>query len=146
MANFAVFVLTNNGLSIRPLVAADLPAAEALIEAQLTRTLRTGLPLYGGQPALEPAALQAQGNLASSIADGEVLIGISQLDAGAKITPGVNPATPVSNWNNRRQPAIADLPTFTVTSIAQANTAIQAIRTSYNTLLTELRAAGLIAP
>lgn len=70
-----------------------------------------------------------------------IQIALVELLATATITPNANPANATINVTDQAQAQIADLPALTVTSIAQANTAIQAMRTLINTLLAELRAA-----
>ncbi len=113
---------TPSGQDIRPLVATDLADAAAQIKA----ALGTGLSINNG--VREP-----------------IQLGLVRLNATGTLTPNANGAQAVISTTNDTQAAIADLPAFTVTNITQANTAIQAIRTAHNTLLAELRAAGIIA-
>lgn len=137
MASFLIVTLGRSGLEMRPAVAADLPTLEANIETVLKGLLRTGLPSYLGQPDLDTVATSAPSGIQSSVADGEILVGIVQLDAGTKLAPGVSPATPVSNWNNRRGAAIPDL-------AGGANLATTVAKV--NAILASLRNFGVIAP
>ncbi len=113
---------TPSGQDIRPLVATDLADAAAQIKA----ALGTGLSINNG--VREP-----------------IQLGLVRLNAAGTLTPNADGNQAVIQTVNDTQAAIADLPAFTVTTVAQANTALQAVRTAFNTLLAELRAAGIIA-
>jgi hypothetical protein len=75
-----------------------------------------------------------------------IVVSVTRLNAAALITPNADSNQAVVQTTTDIQAAIADLPAFTVTTVAQANTAVQAIRTLLNTLLAELRAAEMITP
>ncbi len=114
---------TPSGQDIRPVQAADLADLADKIKA----ALGTGLSINNG--VREPISL-----------------GVIRLNAAGTLTPNADGTQAVIQTVNDTQAAIADLPAFTVTTVAQANTALQAVRTAFNTLLAELRAAGVIAP
>lgn len=143
---YLALIQTAAGIEIRPVAGTDIATAEATVATQIGRLLTTGLArgadgnqdLSGAQQAIADSIPSVRGTDAT-------LIGIIQLDAFGRVAPGATPAAPVA-WTNAAQPAIADLPAFTVSNVAQANTAIQTIRTTVNTMLAELRAAGIIAP
>ncbi len=114
---------TPSGQDIRPVVATDLADAAAQIKA----VLGAGLSINNG--VREP-----------------IQLGLIRLNAAGTLTPNADGTQAVIQTVNDTQAAIADLPAFTVTTIAQANTALQAVRTTVNTLLAEMRLAGVIAP
>ncbi len=119
-------VVSQNGTDspdLRAITATDVADAANQIKAALAQ----GMSVNNGQRAT-------------------IQVGLIQLEAAGTITPNANPAQATIQTVNQIQAAIADLPAFTVTNVAQANTAVQAIRTLVNTLLTELRLAGIIAP
>lgn len=123
MPSYLAILQTPSGFDIRPVTAATRDAAAQAIKAALAQ----GLSVNAGQR--EP-----------------ITVGLLDLAAFGTLTPNAVAANAVISYTNQAQAAIADLPTLTVTSIAQANTAIQTIRTAFNTLLAELRAAGAILP
>ncbi len=122
MAVYLVISQTPSGQSLSTITAASRDAAAQTIKAALAQ----GLSINAGQRET-------------------VQIGLIELAAFGTVTPNADPAQAQISYTNQAQAAIADLPAFTVTNITQANTAIQAIRTAHNTLLAELRAAGIIA-
>lgn len=121
MTTFLVISQTISGLDIRPITAADRDAAAQQIKSALAQ----GLSIGGG--VREP-----------------IQIGLVDLAAFGTITPNADGNLAQISYTNQKQPNIVDLPAFTVTNVAQANTAIQTMRTAINTLLAELRAAGTI--
>lgn len=123
MPVYLIVSQTPSGQDMRAIVAADLADAAQQIKAAVAQ----GLSVNGG-------------------AREQIQIGVLRLDATGTITPHADGSQASVQSTNDTQPAIVDLPTLTVSSVAQANTAIQAIRTKVNTLLSELRAAGVIAP
>jgi hypothetical protein len=143
---YIALIQTADGVEIRPVAGTDITTAEATVATQIGRLLTTGLArgadgnqdLSGAQQAIADSIPSVRGTDAT-------LIGIIQLDGFGRVIPGATPAAPVA-WTNATQAAIADLPALTVSNITQANTAIQTIRTTVNTMLAELRAAGIIAP
>ncbi len=108
---------------IRVIMATDLTD----LAAKIKPALGAGLSINNGQR--EP-----------------IVVSVTRLNAAALITPNADSNQAVVQTTTDIQAAIADLPAFTVTTVAQANTAVQAIRTLVNTLLAELRAAEMIAP
>ncbi len=122
MPVYLIISQSPSGQDIRPLVATDLADAAAQIKA----ALGTGLSINNG--VREP-----------------IQLGLVRLNAAGTLTPNADGNQAVIQTVNDTQAAIADLPAFTVTTVAQANTALQAVRTAFNTLLAELRAAGIIA-
>lgn len=121
MPTYLVISQSPSGLDIRSITASDRDAAAQQIKAALAQ----GMSVNAGQR--EP-----------------IQIGLVDLAAFGTITPAADGNAQVS-YTNQHQAAIADLPAFTVTTTAQANTAVQAIRTAFNTLLAELRADGAIS-
>jgi hypothetical protein len=69
------------------LVAADLPTAETLIQTAVTNRLATGLGVYLGSKSLESLTADTLGGNVGR-ADGELLVGLIQLDASGKLTVG----------------------------------------------------------
>ncbi len=122
MPVYLILSQTPSGQDIRPVVATDLADAAAQIKA----ALGTGLSINNGQRE-------------------SIQLGLVRLNAAGTLTPNADGAQSIIQTVNDTQAAIADLPAFTVTTVAQANTALQAVRTAFNTLLAELRAAGIIA-
>lgn len=101
MASFLVFTQTRDGIDAHSLVASDLAAAEAAVAGFLSNCFATGLPLYNGNPDLSIAAKQAASTLPAGMNDGDVLIGIVELDGSAKAASGVaTSATPVTGWTD----------------------------------------------
>ncbi len=123
MAVYLIVSQTPSGQDIRPLVATDLADLADKIKA----AVGTGLSVNDG--VREPISL-----------------GVIRLNAAGTLTPNEDGTQAIIQTMNDTQAAIADLPAFTVTTVAQANTALQAVRTAFNSLLAELRAAGMIAP
>lgn len=122
MPVYLIVSQAQSGQDIRAINATDLADAAQQIKAALGQ----GLSINGG--VREPISL-----------------GVVRLNAAGTLTPKADASQATIQTMNDTQAAIADLPAFTVTTIAQANTAVQAIRTAFNTLLAELRAAGIIA-
>jgi hypothetical protein len=112
-----------SGQDIRVIMATDLTDLAAKIKPELG----AGLSINNGQR--EP-----------------IVVSVTRLNAAALITPNADSNQAAVQTTTDIQAAIADLPAFTVTTVAQANTAVQAIRTLLNTLLAELRAAEMITP
>ncbi len=110
-----------SGQDIRVIMATDLTD----LAQKIKPALGAGLSINNGQR--EP-----------------IIVSVTRLNAAALITPNADSNQAVVQTTTDIQAAIADLPAFTVTSIAQANTAVQAIRTALNTLLAELRAAEIL--
>jgi len=123
MPTYLAISQTPSGFDIRAVTAASRDGAAQAIKTALAQ----GLSVNAGQREL-------------------IQIGLLDLAAFGTLTPNADGAQATINYTNQAQAAIADLSTLTVTSIAQANTAIQTIRTAFNTLLAELRALGVIAP
>ncbi len=102
-------------------------------------------------PDRDTAAQQIKQTLAQGVGvatDGTrsaIQIGLIDLAAFGTITPNPDGSQAQITYTNQQQAAIANLPTFTVSNVSQANTAIQAIRTLINTLLAELRSSGIIS-
>lgn len=121
MPTFLAISQSASGIDIRAVTAASRDAAAQQIKTDLAQ----GMGVNNGQRET-------------------IQIGLVDLAAFGTVTPNANPANATISYTNQKQPNIADLPAFTVTTTAQANTAIQAIRTAFNTLLAELRADGII--
>lgn len=123
VTTFLVLAKTpGNPLYIDTITAADRDSAAQAIKAQLAQGVGVG---------------------AGGVRD-QIQVGLVDLAAFGTITPNAVAGNATISYTNQKQANISDLPAFTVTTTAQANTAIQAIRTAFNTLLAELRASGQI--
>ncbi len=123
MPVYLLITQTQSGQDLRPFVADDLSD----LAGQVKAAFGTGL-------AIHPDGFREP-----------IQFGAVRLNAAGTLTPNADGAQAVIQTMNDTQSAIADLPAFTVTTVAQANTALQAVRTAFNTLLAELRVAGIIA-
>lgn len=123
MPTYLAISHTGSGIDIRPVTAGTRDAAAT----QIKQTLAQGLSVNGGQRET-------------------IQVGLIEIAAFGTITPNADGSQATITYTNQAQAAIADLGAFTVTSVAQANTAIQAIGAKINALLAELRAAGVILP
>lgn len=122
MPVYLILSQTPSGQDIRPIVAQDL----ADLAVQLKATLGTGLSVNNGQREI-------------------LQVGVVRLNAAGSLTPNADGTLAVVNTVADVQPAIADLPSPTLTTLAQAITAIGTLAAKVNTLLAELRDAGIIA-
>jgi hypothetical protein len=126
---FLVISQRSDRFGIHPVVAADRTEAADKVRD----LLRRGVP--------EPEV-----SVPFPLADPHevVRVAIVEVAVFGTVAPDPDQGPAQITYTNQHQLPINDLPAFTVTTLAHANTALQAIRTSHNELLARLRAAGTI--